>query len=108
MSNSSTVGGLTMEQPTQSIWFEPKTTIEKISFSKSVNDDLRLRDMIALGNLEVHRACLFQRMEIEADFAALQASINHCARRVNAFVDVAKLIPCIPPLEMRCGLKNLK
>jgi hypothetical protein len=51
--------------------------------------------MGTLGNIEVRRACIFQRMETEADFAALQASINHCARHMNAFVDVAKLITCI-------------
>jgi hypothetical protein len=71
----------------KSIWFESKTTIEKIVFSKSVNDDLRLRDMGTLGN--VRPACLFQRMEIEADFTAFQEGINHCAHHGNAFVGVA-------------------
>jgi hypothetical protein len=92
----------------KSIWFEPKMTIEKMAFSKSINDDLRLRDMGTLVNLEVRRARLFQRMEIKAEFMALQASINHCTHHHNAFVDVAKLIPCILHLEMRCGLKKWK
>jgi hypothetical protein len=48
----------------RSIWFEQKTTIEKILFSKSVNADRRLRGMSTLGNLEFRRARLFQRMEI--------------------------------------------
>jgi hypothetical protein len=90
-----------------SINFEPRTVAESMALSDKIQDDLIERDIDATGELEELCVILIERLEIKNHLKELQLSIKLCGPHVDAFVESHKLIPCIPHLEQRVGLKML-
>jgi hypothetical protein len=87
--------------------FEPETLERSMEFSDFLKQDLMMRNMLRLGNLEQQREALHDRLIQEKDLDTLRKTIDHCNRYPEALVKVMKLIPCILHLEIRFGIEIL-
>jgi hypothetical protein len=83
------------------------TSLQEESFDLmlSLQYDLMLREIGIDGDLEELHVLLIEQLDMKHDLNELQFAIADCEPNADAFVDLAKLIPCALHLEMRMGLK---
>jgi hypothetical protein len=89
------------------IEFLPTNQSETNTFSKKVNNELKLLGLSSLGSLSQRRARLFAALDACERFK--ESDIGHeAAKYPGAMIMVRQAVPCILHLENCCGEKIIK
>jgi hypothetical protein len=88
-----------------SIHFEPKSHLERIDFSRLINNELQLRQLPCEGRLLERTEQLCEYLKSEYKVRRLLKDLQVSARPQSALFLVMQTIPCILHMEMRVGLK---
>ena len=90
-----------------SIHFIPKEHVDKASYSRYLNVELKLRNLPTSGNMSTRRERLKSSLIIESDVRKLTSELSHCTPKETACFLMINAIPCILHMELRVGLKIL-
>jgi hypothetical protein len=89
------------------IYFEPRTKDEMDSYIDLLTDELLLRRINPVGDLESLRECLLHEIELEHKLQQHLKKLEHCSKLEQCLTILLHKIPCILHLENRVGLKLL-